>query len=430
MMKSLSLELKIIFYVVVFSLFLIIFQRYYLLNSIENEYSKIKESKNAQLIETITPIIALNLELGLQGANKVYLDEIASKNSDIKHIEILTNSKQVLYSFTRYPSMLDPSLRNHLNYAVRDINDSLDASHTYGHIGIDFFEDDLKGMQKSYREIAFFTLLISLLATLIFLPLLKRQFQRLRKLREDVMAYDPATGHCTITTSKQNDEVGIIQNAIATMICRLNDYAKTLDTQNRDLEQMVQNRTKALKIANEKLAKLSSTDVLTQLPKRRHFEQQFVTVHDNAAELSLPICVIICDIDFFKKINDTYGHLSGDKVLKEIAYILENSIAKASDYVARLGGEEFVYLMPDANIAQALKLCDTIATSMMSLKIPVDKNAFIEGITFSFGICIETPSETMSRSEMLKRADEPLYEAKEQGRNRAVIFGESTSSAL
>lgn len=423
-MRSISLELKIIFYVVFFSLFLIIFQRYYLLNSIDHQFSEIKQAKNHQLIETVAPIVALNLELGLQSANKVYLDEIASNNKDIKHIEVRSMQNEILYNFTRYPSTLDPAKRNNLNYAKHDINDTLDSSNSFGTIGIDFFEDDLDAMQASYREIALFTLLVSLLATLIFLPLLKRQFQRLRTLSENVKAYDPVSAQATITPSKQHDEVGIIQNAIADMISRLNSYAKALDQQNQTLEETVQHRTQELQKANEQLAKLSLTDTLTQLPNRRHFEQEFSTIAANAVNLGFDVCVIICDLDYFKKINDTYGHLVGDKVLKAIAQILEQSISRASDYVARLGGEEFVYILPDANKAQALKLCSTIDKAMRTLRVPIDKERSIENITFSFGICIETFNAKSSRSEILKRADDALYMAKESGRNRAVFYGE------
>lgn len=420
-MNRFSLELKIIIYVVVFGLFLIGFQRYYLSTTTQKEFASSKQSKNALLIDTITPVVTLNMALGLDAANKEYLDEIASKNSDIKHLEIRATGNAAVYAFTRYPATLDPSKRNRLNFCSRKITDPYSHG-VLGELTIDFFENDLLKMQQSYRNMALFTLGVSLLAIILFLLLLKQEFRRLKQLSEDVLSYDPATRAFPVEPSTINDEVGIIQNAIIKMVSKLNSYAHELDENNRLLEEKVRSRTRALEIANERLEALSTTDTLTGLPNRRHFEQQYVQIWELAKRNRLKLSVVICDIDFFKQINDTYGHLVGDIVLKKIAELLRSTTKRSTDYMARIGGEEFILILPDADDMHASEFCEKIRHRMQQMRIVVDEETILEDITFSFGICTVVPEESILPKDALKRADDALYEAKEGGRNRAVVY--------
>jgi diguanylate cyclase (GGDEF)-like protein len=420
-MIRLSLELKVIVYVLLFGLFLIGFQRYYLSTTAQEEFERSKQSKNALLADTVTPIVTLNMALGLDAANKEYLEKLAAKNRDIKHVEILDDRNNTVYAFTRYPATLDPGKRSPLNFSSRDITDPYNKN-LLGRITIDFFEDDLMKMQHSYRNMALFTLAVSLIAVVLFIALLKQEFKRLRRLSENVLSYDPAKREFPVTRSDQNDEVGIIQNAIIKMVDKLNAYAGELDEANKDLEEKIFSRTRELEIANEQLEKLSLTDTLTGLPNRRHFEQQYAQIWEIAKRNGMTLSIVICDIDFFKKINDTHGHLVGDAVLKEIASILKATSKRSTDYIARIGGEEFILILPDADDAHAKEFCEKIRQQMKGLSVVVDEKTVLENITFSFGVSTMIPKEGMWPKVALKQADEALYEAKESGRNTVVVY--------
>lgn len=419
-MNRFGLEFKIMIYVIVFSLLLIGFQPYYLFTTTQKVFANSKQSKNALLIDTVTPVVTLNMSLGLTAANKEYLDKITSKNSDIKHLEIRGTDNKTIYTFTRFPATLDPSKRNRLNFCSRKITDPY-SHKLLGVIAIDFFENDLHKMQQSYFNTALLTLGVSLLAIILFLLLLKHEFRRLKKLSEAVLSYNPATRTFPVESSTINDEVGIIQNAIIKMVHKLNFYANELDEQNKRLEEKVRSRTRALEIANERLEALSTTDALTSLPNRRHFEQQYTQMWELSKRNRAKLSVVICDIDHFKQINDTYGHLVGDIVLKKIAELLRGTSKRSTDYIARIGGEEFALLLPDSDEKHASEFCEKIRQRMQQMRIVVDQTTTLEGITFSFGICTVVPKEKFPSKDAMKYADNALYEAKERGRDRAVV---------
>ena len=424
-----SLELKIIVYVLLFALFLTGFQRYYLSGTTEKEFARSKESKNELLADIIMPVVTINMAMGLEEANREYLDEIVSKNSDIKHLEIVDTDDRTVYTFTRYPSTIDPAQRNRLNFCERKITDPY-THNLLGSIRIDFFEHDLQKMRQSYRDIALFTLAVSLLTIVFFLFLLKQEFKRLKQLSASVLSYDPAKREFSVAPSKSRDEVGIIQNAIIKMVDKLNSYAHELDETNRNLEEKVLSRTKELEAANARLEKLTMTDMLTGLPNRRHFELQYEQIWELSKRNNLRLSVVICDIDFFKKINDTYGHLVGDLVLKKIAEILKSTSKRSTDYIARIGGEEFILILPDADEAHARAFCDMIRLHMQRLRIEVDESTVLEDITFSFGVSTLVPKDDMWEKTALKQADDALYKAKENGRNTVVVYHHSEEQSM
>lgn len=159
---------------------------------------------------------------------------------------------------------------------------------------------------------------------------------------------------------------------------------------------------------------LSITDELTGLFNRRHFEQNFEREFLRAKRYGSKFSVAIIDIDFFKRINDTYGHLCGDYVLRETAYTIQDSFRK-TDMVFRYGGEEFVVILTETSCENAF-----IPLERLRKKIEA-KHLFYEGeninITISIGLNSDT-SKYENASEFLDMADKALYNAKENGRNR------------
>ena len=163
---------------------------------------------------------------------------------------------------------------------------------------------------------------------------------------------------------------------------------------------------------------LSITDGLTKLYNSRYFKEMFEMEFERAKRFKKNLSMIILDIDHFKSINDTYGHLQGDSVLKEVGYILKQSVRKV-DFVARYGGEEFAVLAIDTDIDNTCILAEKIRKQIEFHRFKAEKNPL--KVTVSLGIA--SISEDVSNYlDLIKRADDSLYKAKEGGRNRVCVF--------
>ncbi|MEO5903226.1 MAG: diguanylate cyclase [Gemmatimonadaceae bacterium] len=187
----------------------------------------------------------------------------------------------------------------------------------------------------------------------------------------------------------------------------------------KKLQQDLAEREKELSEMNDKLLAISLTDGLTGVDNRRSLEMRLHEMFEHSLRLHEPISVVMCDIDHFKKVNDTYGHAAGDAVLKQFAEILKEE-AREIDRVGRYGGEEFLLLLPGT-------VLDAAVTFSERLRQRVDAHTFsYEGGTLrktvSFGVASWPHPKIKAREAMLKAADDALYVAKESGRNRVVRF--------
>jgi len=160
-------------------------------------------------------------------------------------------------------------------------------------------------------------------------------------------------------------------------------------------------------------------DTLTNLFNRRHFEERLSAETQKAFESESNLSMIMVDIDHFKKVNDTFGHDGGDKVLREIASLLKNSV-RQHDTVARYGGEEFVLLLPGAPLDPTNMVAERIRRSVENT--PFDMGQTQIRITISLGISNFPIHRMKSKEELVKMADLALYDAKRGGRNRVCIF--------
>lgn len=200
---------------------------------------------------------------------------------------------------------------------------------------------------------------------------------------------------------------------IATLATAFNQMSEELAQSHEALQQS--NKT-ILEQATQ-LKEMSIRDALTDLYNRRHFDEQAQQLFDQSVRHGHPMTVVMGDIDFFKRINDTYSHATGDVVLKQIAEILRTHM-RISDVVARYGGEEFVILLPETPLPQAAALCDKLRQVIEHFPWT---NVHPElRVTMSMGLCADIAAGTVHA--MLSKADTLLYRAKEQGRNR-VCFG-------
>lgn len=175
----------------------------------------------------------------------------------------------------------------------------------------------------------------------------------------------------------------------------------------------------SLSYVNRQLDYLSKIDPLTDLHNRGSLDKALNSTFDAfKIDQRGPHSLVMADIDFFKKVNDGYGHPAGDLVLKEISRILSAS-ARKGDLVGRYGGEEFAILLPNTDAAGALFFCEAVRKKIAETKISTLKSEI--SVTMSFGISeIENTDKAMS--DWLRRADDALYKAKDSGRNKSIIY--------
>ena len=418
-MSNIRIELKIIIGVIFFTLFLVALQRFQISQHVTEQFIKSKKDKNTLLLNTIAPILGINYSLGLNDANKEYLDQIVNQNNDLEGLTITAISGETLYRYYKKPNKETEADCCEIDSSIKSITDPLTAeilATVHAHFDDHEYQMILKDNQKTTLKIFGITLCLLIL----FIILIKREFRFLKELTRNVLQYDPKLNNFTLIKSTRNDEVGIIHNAIITMVEKIHSYSQTLDRTNHILELRVQERTKELEEANRKLREETLTDPLTGLSNRRAFESHFKDISQLAQRNGAEISVVMCDIDYFKNINDTFGHTAGDDVLQEIGAIMKNSIKRSSDFIARYGGEEFVIVLYDTNINDTREVCIRIQTNLKSLDGFESQWGKIGSVTLSFGIASMIPSPESNYENLITSADMALYKAKNEGRNRIV----------
>lgn len=192
---------------------------------------------------------------------------------------------------------------------------------------------------------------------------------------------------------------------------------------NKKLELDVMERTQELNNANEKLKKtnedlerISMIDPLTNISNRRYFDSFLQKVWESSIRENLPLSLIMVDIDNFKMYNDTYGHLAGDRCLRNVADVIKNTLKRSGDMVARFGGEEFVVLLSNTTEDGAMVVAEDIRAKTENLGMKNEGLATI--ITISLGVASVVPDESMYPENIINAADQALYQAKKDGRNR------------
>ncbi|MFP4332299.1 MAG: diguanylate cyclase [Campylobacterales bacterium] len=176
-----------------------------------------------------------------------------------------------------------------------------------------------------------------------------------------------------------------------------------------------------LKLANKLLKDLSIKDTLTGIYNRRYFELLYEGELKKSRRDGKFFCFVMIDIDHFKQYNDTYGHGRGDDVLKDVAKRLESNLKRPSDYIFRLGGEEFGAMFSGLSKSQSIKFANQILKSIEALRIEHTGNSASMYVTLSMGLVIVSPSSSLEPYRIIEVADDALYKAKEGGRNRVVV---------
>lgn len=178
---------------------------------------------------------------------------------------------------------------------------------------------------------------------------------------------------------------------------------------------------KKLEAANRRLEQLAILDGLTQVANRRRFDEYLLQSWRYMSRDQSPLSLIMLDVDFFKSYNDTYGHQAGDACLRKIAMAISDTVHRPFDLVARYGGEEFVVVLPNTPIAGATQVASQIHKNVNDLCIPHRGSAITDRITLSLGISSVVPHPEIVPESLLIAADQALYQAKKEGRNRCVV---------
>lgn len=168
------------------------------------------------------------------------------------------------------------------------------------------------------------------------------------------------------------------------------------------------------------LNRLASLDGLTQVANRRYFDEYLYRNWFNQVGTDQQLGIILCDVDFFKPFNDTYGHQAGDDCLQQVAKAMKDSV-RHHDLVARYGGEEFVVVLSNVSEEIALKVAHRINEKVLSLGIAHKASKAKSVVTISCGVACAIPNDFSSPAGLVAEADKALYLAKEKGRNQAIM---------
>ncbi|MDJ0519613.1 MAG: PAS domain S-box protein [Trichodesmium sp. MO_231.B1] len=177
-----------------------------------------------------------------------------------------------------------------------------------------------------------------------------------------------------------------------------------------------------LQNTNEKLYKLATLDGLTQIANRRYFNEYLEQEWLRMAREKQPLSLIMCDIDFFKKYNDTYGHQKGDECLQRVAKAISTVVKRPADLVARYGGEELAVILPNTNLEGAIYIAKIIRQEVCNLQIPHQGAPIYKQVTMSLGVSTIIPFPEATYKSLIAGADRALYQAKEKGRNQVIPY--------
>lgn len=412
----------------------------------DEQKSLLKENMLLQA-KSHTESLAIQLENELAAYNfSKFADSVTNdvmQNKHVSHAYVLDiNNKLILNSddssvFNKHVPALDiNSSRIDVSEIVYNgqptlvLQKKLDlGSSPWGVLTLFFTQTELeqkvlhysKQMQKKINLSIFESLLSMLLFLVLFLPLaysmalhISRPIIDLTKRAEE-LSRGNFTPQC-IGTENRKDELGMLERSFNKMSKNLQNSYHKLEEYNLQLEQMVQSRTAELEDKNIKLEKLSVTDSLTQLYNRVKLDEVFTEQVHASIRYNTPFSILLCDVDLFKRVNDNFGHLIGDKILAETANILSETI-RETDIIGRWGGEEFLVICRETDKENALQLAQR-------LRIAVESHRFMSNQrqTISIGVSSFMPKD--SDLSMLARADRALYSAKSSGRN-CVSFNPS-----
>jgi diguanylate cyclase (GGDEF)-like protein len=324
-------------------------------------------------------------------------------------------------------STLAPTLRRELNYSPYP-----GAVNRLGELVI---VGDEQVLWRRLRDEAASIVLTQAIQTLLLAGLVMWMFNRsvtvhVREVARHLGRLTPARLSQPLRLGRRRnagDELDLLESGVNDLQDKLSRY---LDRQQRyehdlaahrdRLAELVAEQTAELVAANQRLEDLSRSDPLTGLANRRHFDEMKEVEFRRAQRTGQPLSVLMCDVDHFKHYNDVYGHAAGDQCLLALARVLRDNFARAGELVARLGGEEFVVLLPGVDLPRARQAAERLLRRLQEQALPHEGVPTADCVTLSVGVATFDP-ETMDRfDQLLSRADQALYRAKDNGRHQVA----------
>lgn len=252
----------------------------------------------------------------------------------------------------------------------------------------------------------------------------------LRKIMDDLRLAGNNAAVFDRTLATASDALDSGKADVRLLVQKLSAATRAIQARNQRLEEQLatsMQEVEAIRGRMETVRKESLTDALTGLANRRSFDETAERALDTAMADGRPLSLVICDVDHFKKFNDTYGHPIGDQVLRLVGQCLRINV-KGKDTAARFGGEEFVVILPHTTLAQAAHVANEIRKTVESKKIVQKSTGRDMGtVTLSLGVAALRPGETVA--DLLNRADACLYAAKRAGRNRVITEADTAACA-
>lgn len=222
----------------------------------------------------------------------------------------------------------------------------------------------------------------------------------------------------TLITGLIVDEKDIYLLSILIIISLLYVYESTKFSHNDYWSAII--NYKEADVRAKQMKQLSITDQLTGLHNRMHFNSRLSNEWKRCSRLKSPLSVMLIDLDHFKRINDTFGHIAGDECLKKVGEVLRAEIKRDTDVTARYGGEEFVVILPNTNLALSSVIAEKLVKKISTIEIIWETNEI--HLSCSIGLASIVPDNNIDNKELLKAADETMYRAKNQGRNQYCII--------
>lgn len=198
------------------------------------------------------------------------------------------------------------------------------------------------------------------------------------------------------------------------------DNRRAARLRQESLEHMVAERTEALREANVELTRMASHDGLTRLANRSAFDEALARLWEDHRQRGASLAILMCDVDLFKAYNDTYGHQAGDTALVRVAAMLQAQARGDADVAARYGGEEFALLLANLTLAEASTVAERLLDAVRQLGIPHRGSTVSSHVTLSIGATAVVPDSSISPKRAVGAADQALYRAKHEGRDRVV----------